>query len=159
ILTYSQLDQTREAYEYIKKEAGAPEAYRLTGKLASIYKEQGKRPLQIDTLRLMINLDPDNGMSPDIQSSMLEAYAGLNDRENVKKEVGRLVELYRQGSPWFRKNEANKQITERALTVAESRMRELVTDYHQHAQKFKTFDDYDAAANIYDQYLKAFPDS
>ena len=38
-------------------------------------------------------------------------------------------------------------------------MRGLVTDYHQHAQKHKKFDDYDTAANIYDQYLKAFPDS
>jgi TolA-binding protein len=159
VLTYSQLDQTKEAYEYIKKEAGAQEAYRLTGKLAAVYKEQGKRPLQIDTLRLLINIDPDNTQAPDYQSSIVEAYAGLGDRDNVKKEVTRLVELYRPGSPWWRKNEANKSSVERARAIAESRMRELVTDYHRYAQKFKKYDDYDAAANIYDQYLKAFPDS
>ncbi len=159
VLTYSQLDQTRDAYEYIKKEAGAKEAYRLTGKLAAVYKEQGKRPLQIDTLRLLINLDPDNAQAPDYQSSIVEAYAGLGDRANVKKEVGRLVELYRPGSPWWRKNEANKVTVERARAVAESRMRELVTDYHRYAQKFKHYDDYEVAADIYAQYLKAFPDS
>jgi cellulose synthase operon protein C len=159
VLTYSQLDQTKDAYEYIKKEAGAPEAFRLTGKLASVYKEQGKHALQIDTLRLLINLDPDNTQAPDYQSSVVQAYEKLGDRENVKKEVTRLVELYRPGSPWWRKNEGNKANVERARAIAESRMRELVTDYHRYAQKFKKYDDYEVAANIYDQYLKAFPDS
>ena len=159
VLTYSQLDQTKDAYEYMKKEAGAVEAFRLTGKLAAVYKEQGKSPLQIDTLRLLINLEPDNTQAPDYQSSIVEAYAKLADRESVKKEVTRLVELYRPGSPWWRKNEANKASVERARAVAENRMRELVTDYHRFAQKFKKYDDYDAAANIYDQYLQAFPDS
>ncbi len=159
VLTYSQLDQTRDAYDYLKKEAGALDAFRLTSKLGAVYKEQGKSPLQIETLRLLINLDPDNTQAPDYQSSIVEAYAKLSDRENVKKEVTRLVELYRPGSPWWRKNESNAASVERARAVAESRMRELVTDYHRYAQKFKKYDDYDAAANIYDQYLKAFPDS
>jgi TolA-binding protein len=159
VLTYSQLNQTKEAYDYIKKEAGADQAFKSMDKLAGIYKEQGKQPLRIDTLRMLINLDPDNVQAPDYQSGIVESYALINDRESVKKEVGRLVELYRPGSPWFRKNEPNKAATERAREVAETRLRTLVTDYHQFAQKHKMYDDYDAAASIYDQYLKAFPDN
>lgn len=159
VLTFSQLDETRDAYDYIKKEAGGTEAYRLTGKLAAVYKEQGKHALQIDTLRLLINTDPDNTQAPDYQSSIVQAYEKLGDRANVKKEVTRLVELYRPGSPWWRKNEGNQANVERARAIAESRMRELVTDYHRYAQKFKKYDDYDVAADIYAQYLKAFPDS
>jgi len=77
VLTYSHLDATREAYDYLKKEAGAPEAYRLSGKLAAVYKEQGKHALEVDTLRLLINLDPDNAQAPDYQSAIVLAYSNL----------------------------------------------------------------------------------
>ena len=159
VLTYSHLDATKEAYDYLKKEAGQPEAYRLSGKLASVYKEQGKHALEVDTLRMLINLDPDNTQAPDYQSAVVLAYSNLGDRTAVRKEVTRLVELYRPGAAWWRKNEANPALVERARTVAENRMRELVTDYHRYAQKFKKVDDYETAADIYSQYLQAFPDS
>ncbi|MCC7071088.1 MAG: tetratricopeptide repeat protein [Deltaproteobacteria bacterium] len=159
VLTYSQLDKTKDAYEYLKKEAGAQEGYRLTTKLAAVYKEQGKHPLQIETLRLLINLDPDHTSSPDYQSQIVAAYSQMGDRANVRKEITRLVELYRPGSSWWRKNESNSTAVERARAIAESRMREMVTDYHRYAQKFKKVEDYEVARDIYAQYLQAFPDS
>ncbi len=159
VLTYSHLDATKEAYDYLKKEAGQTEAYRMSGKLAAVYKEQGKHALEVDTLRMLINLDPDNPQAPDYQSSVVLAYSNLGDRPAVRKEVTRLVELYQPGSPWWRKNEANPALVDRARTVAENRMRELVTDYHRYAQKFRKVDDYETAADIYSQYLQAFPDS
>lgn len=159
VLTYSHLDATKEAYDYLKKEAGQVEAYRLSGKLAAVYKEQGKHALEVDTLRMLINLDPDNAQAPDYQSAVVLAYSNLGDRTAVRKEVTRLVELYRPGAAWWRKNETNAALVDRARTVAENRMRELVTDYHRYAQKFKKVDDYETAADIYSQYLQAFPDS
>jgi TolA-binding protein len=159
VLTYSHLGASKEAYDYLKKEAGAQEAYRLSGKLAAVYKEQGKHALEVDTLRMLINLDPDNAQAPDYQSAIVLAYSNLGDRAAVRKEVTRLVELYRPGSGWWRKNEVNAALVDRARTVAENRMRELVTDYHRYAQKFRKVDDYETAADIYSQYLQAFPDS
>ncbi len=159
VLTFSHLDATKEAYDYLKKESSKEEAYRLSGKLAAVYKEQGKHALEVDTLRMLINLDPDNTQAPDYQSSIVLAYSNLGDRPAVRKEVTRLVELYRPGSSWWRKNEANPALVDRARTVAENRMRELVTDYHRYAQKFKKVEDYETAADIYSQYLQAFPDS
>lgn len=159
VLTYSHLDATKEAYDYLKKEAGQQEAYRLVGKLAAVYKNEGKHALEVDTLRMLINIDPDNTQAPDYQSAIVLAYSNLGDRPAVRKEVTRLVELYRPGSSWWRKNESNAALVDRARTVAESRMRELVTDYHRYAQKFKKVDDYETAADIYSQYLQAFPDS
>ena len=159
VLTYANLDATKEAYDYLKKESNAKEAFRLTGKLAAIYKGDGKHALEIDTLRMLINIDPDNPQAPDYQSSIVLAYSQLGDRTAVRKEVTRLVELYRPGASWWRKNEANAPLVDRARTVAENRMRELVTDYHRFAQKFRKVDDYETAADIYSQYLQAFPDS
>lgn len=159
VLTYSHLDATKDAYDYLKKEAGVEEAYRLSGKLAAVYRNEGKHALEVDTLRMLINLDPDNTQAPDYQSAIVLAYSNLGDRPAVRKEVTRLVELYRPGSSWWRKNEVNAALVDRARTVAENRMRELVTDYHRFAQKFKKVDDYETAADIYSQYLQAFPDS
>lgn len=159
VLTYAQLDESKDAYEYFKARAGNEKAYNLSNKLAAVYKEQGKSALQIDTLRMLINLDPDHTQCPDYQSSIVQAYEKLGDRASVRKEVTRLVELYRPGAAWWRKNEKNPQNVERALTVAETRMRELVTDYHRYAQKFKKVDDYLVARDIYSQYLQAFPTS
>jgi TolA-binding protein len=159
VLTYSHLDATKEAYDYMKREAGKEEAYRLSGKLAQVYHKDGKFAIEVDTLRMLINIDPDAPSAPDFQSSVVLAYSQLGDRPGVRKEVTRLVELYRPGSAWWRKNESNPALVDRARTVAEGRMRELVTDYHRYAQKFKKFDDYETAGDIYSQYLQAFPDS
>jgi tetratricopeptide (TPR) repeat protein len=159
ILTFAQLDTVEPAYKYFKKKTNNEEAFAKTEKLARVFKEQGKQPKEIEAYRLLLNLQPDTGLAPDYQSRIVNAYAKLEDRDAVKREVTRLVELYRPGSPWWRKNENDKATTERALTMAESRMRELVTDYHRYAQKFKRVGDYTLARDIYGQYLQAFPDS
>jgi tetratricopeptide (TPR) repeat protein len=159
VLTYAQLDQVEPAYAYFKKHSDKTEAYRLTRKLAQVFNRDGKSKTEIETYRFLINKDPDNSSAPDFQASIVTAYSKLNDRDAVRKEVRRMVELYRKGSPWYRKNEANKAVTERALALAESRMRELVTEYHRYAQKFKKYDDYSLARDIYADYLKAFNDT
>jgi len=159
VLTFSQLDAIEEAYDYIKKKSDPKEAYRLTGKLAGIYDSQGKFKQQIAVLRHLINIDPDNVSAPDYQAQIVTGYSKLGNRDAVRKEVTRLVELYRPGSSWWKKNESNTTAVERARTLAENRMRELVTDYHRYAQKFKRVDDYELARDLYGQYLQAFPDS
>lgn len=159
VLTYSQLDAVDDAYAYLKKKAGKDDAYRLMTKLAKIYAGQGKHKKEIETYRFVLNLDPDNVNAPDYQSSIVAAYSQLGNRNAVRKEVRRMVELYRPGSPWWRKNEGNQIAVDRARTLAESRMRELVTEYHRYAQKFKKAEDYFLARDIYKEYLEAFPDS
>lgn len=159
VLTYSQLDAVDEAYDYLKSKAGKEESYRLMTKLAKIYNGQGKHKKEIDSYRFVLNLDPDNVNAPDYQSSIVAAYSTLGNRNSVRKEVKRMVELYRPGSPWWRKNEGNAIAVDRARTLAETRMRELVTEYHRYAQKFKKAEDYFLARDIYKEYLEAFPDS
>lgn len=159
VLTYSHLGEVEGAYKYFKKKAGNERAFHLTTKLAQVYQKDGKHKLQVQTLRHLINTDPENPSAPDFQSQIVAAYSQLGERNQVRKEVTRMVELYRPGSAWWRKNEGNQMAVERALTLAESRMRELVTDYHRYAQKFKKYDDYELARDIYAQYLAAFPTS
>lgn len=159
VRTYAQIGEVESAYKYFKTKTDRDHAFNLTEKLARVYNAQGGSDKEIETYRLLLNLDPDVPQAPDYQSSIVAAYSKLEDRKAVRREVSRLVELYRPGSPWWRKNEDKKAIVDRARTIAEDRMRNLVTDYHQYAQKFKRVDDYQLARDIYAEYLKAFNDS
>lgn len=158
-LTFSHVDAVDEAYTYIRKKGGEKLARSLTEKLARIYKDQGKFDQVILTYRLLLNTYADDSACPDFQSSIVAAYSKLGKRKEVRVEVRRLVELYREGSPWWKKNESNKPALVRARDTAETRMRELVTDYHQYCQKFKKRDDCNLSKDIYAEYLKAFDDT
>jgi len=159
VMSYAQVGEIEKAYKYFKKHAGKEKAFNLTSKLAAVYAKDGKYKENIGTLRHLINVNPDNPAAPDYQSQIVESYSQLGDRNQVRKEVTRLVELYRPGSSWAKKNSSNPDAVERAVTIAEQRMRALVTDYHQYAQKFKRVADYQLARDIYAQYLQVFPKS
>jgi TolA-binding protein len=145
VLTYSQLDIVDDAYDYFVKKSDRDEAYRLTTKLAGLYNKDGKHKLEIQTYRFILSKDPDNLNAPDYQANIVQAYSTLGD--------------YRPGGPWARKNQGNETAVERARTLAENKMRQLVTEYHEYAQKFKKVSDYTLARDIYKEYLQAFPDS
>ncbi len=156
-LTFTHVEAVDEAYDYLKKEGGDQKAQRLTAKLAGIYMEQGKFDQTIQTYRLLINQYPDHPDCPDYQSSIVAAFFKLNKRDEIRVEVKRLVDLYRPGTPWWKKNEKNERTTARALETAEERMRELVTDTHQIYTKLKKLDDAELARDMYSDYLKVFP--
>ncbi|MCP4500265.1 MAG: tetratricopeptide repeat protein [Deltaproteobacteria bacterium] len=156
VMSYAQVGEIEKAYKYFKKHAGKEKAFNYTSKLASVYAKDGKYKENIATLRHLINLNPDNAGAPDMQSQIVESYSKLGQRDQVRKEVTRLVELYRPGSSWAKRN---ADVLERATTIAEQRMRNLVTEYHQFAQKFKRVGDFKLARDIYAQYLQVFPTS
>ncbi len=117
-LTFSHVDAVEEAYKYIRKKAGDKRARSLTEKLARIYNEQGKFDQEIMTYRLLLNTYPDDPACPDFQSSIVAAFSKLGKRKEVRVEVRRLVELYREGSPWWKKNAKNKAALMRARVGA-----------------------------------------
>jgi tetratricopeptide (TPR) repeat protein len=158
-LTFTHVEAVETAYDYIKKEGGDKKARSLTAKLAGLYVDQGKYEQAIQTYRLLINQYPDDPDCPDFQSSIVSAYFKLNKRDEIRTEVKRLVDLYRPGTPWWKKNEKNARVVQRARETAEERMRELVTDTHQVYTKLKKQDDAELARDMYSDYLKVFPDS
>ena len=158
-LTFTHVEAIDDAYDYLKKEAGDKKARRLTAKMATLYMDQGKYDAAVQTYRLLINQYPDDPDCPDFQSSIVAAFFKLNKRGEIRTEVRRLVDLYRPGTPWWKKNQANPKVTARARETAEERMRELVTDTHQIYTKIKKKDDAELARDMYSDYLKVFPDS
>lgn len=155
---FSYVDETETAFAYFKEKGGEDIAIRYTARLAELFQEQGKWDLQITTFRLLNNKYPMHPKAPAFQSSIVTAYSKLNDKEQVRKEVERLVDLYRPGTPWYREQEKknDKATLEYAYDLTESNLRDLVTEYHRDAQKRQDRPTYELARDIYKKYLDVF---
>ncbi len=162
-LFFSQVDEVDGAFAYFKAKGGEQIALRYTESLGNLLGEQGKWPLQIDAFRLLIDKYPMSDRAPHLQSKIVEAYSQLNEKEEVRREVERLVDLYRPGTPWYRHHEAQgtkgKAALEYAYDLTETSLRNLVTEYHRDAQKRKDVETYELARDIYAKYLDAFSET
>ncbi len=160
---FSYVDEVDTAFDYFKKKGGEDIASRYTAQLAGLFHGQGKWDLEISTYRLLLDKYPKGDRAPVYQASIVEAYGKKNDRESVRREVERLVDLYRPGTPWYKaqqaKGEGGQLALDRAFDLTETRLREMVTEYHRDAQKRKDVETYQLARDIYAKYLDAFPDT
>lgn len=160
---FSYVDEVETAFAYFKKKGGEKIAIRYSTKLGALFHDQGKWNLEIKTYRMLIDKYPMHEKSPYLQASIVEAYSQLNKKEKVRKEVERLVDLYRPGTPWYRyqkdKGDDGKAALEYAYDLTESKLRDLVTEYHRDAQKRKDVPTYELARDIYAKYLEAFSDT
>jgi tetratricopeptide (TPR) repeat protein len=158
-LTFEKLGMIDEANTYYKQKASKNEARRLFGRLAYRYFDGGGFDPAIKSFRLLINEDANDAKCPEFQSNIVRAYEGLRERDKVLEEMKVLVRNYKPGSAWATANASNKAALSAAYELTEGAMRELVTDYHQEAQKTKEVRTYRLAANIYKEYLDSFSDS
>lgn len=158
---FSYVDEVDSAFDYFKKKGGEDLAVRYTTKLGGLFSEQGKWPLEIKTYRMLNEKFPMNNKAPELQSLIVKAYSKLNKKDMVRKEVERLVDLYRPGTPWYeeQKRKGDKASLEYAYDLTESNLRDLVTEYHADAQKRQDVPTYQLARDIYSKYLDAFSDT
>lgn len=158
-LTFEKLLMIEEANAYYKQKASKNEARRLFARLANRYFDGGGYEPAIKSFRLLITEEPNDPKNPQFQSNIVRAYEGLRERDKVLDEMKVLVRTYKPGSAWATANASDKAALAAAYELTESAMRELVTDYHQEAQKTKAVKTYRLAANIYKEYLDSFSDS
>ncbi len=158
VLTYSMLDQIQPAIDYYEQHA-AKLATHLIGRLADAYFSAGKNQDAIQVYGWLIEHDPNGKQAPEYQAQIVKAYANLQQRDMVLKEMARLVDVYGPHGPWAEANKSDPDAVKSAYDLAESTQRELVTEYHQEAQKTKYAQTYRLAAKIYKQYLAKFSDN
>ncbi|HEX8820498.1 MAG TPA: tetratricopeptide repeat protein [Archangium sp.] len=158
-LFYVQLDQPAQGIAYFKKKAPEKRQTRLISKMAGGLMEAGHFDSAIKTYRTLIDDAPMGPGAPEYQQSIVRGYEGLRQRNQVRVEMKRMVELYRPGAPWWQANTENKSVLRNAFSVTEEAMRVMVTDYHQEAQKTRQVETYRLARDIYKQYVDAFASS
>jgi TolA-binding protein len=160
---FSYVDEVDSAFAYFKAKGGEGIAVRYTERLGNLFGEQGKWPLQVETFRLLIDKYPMSERAPHLQSKIVSAYSQLENKDQVRKEVERLVDLYRPGTPWYKHHqnagESGKAALEYAYDLTETSLRNLVTEYHRDAQKRQNVETYYLARDIYAKYLDAFSET
>ncbi len=159
VLTWGQLDAVDRARDYYAQHASRKKTHHLMARLANLYFDAGKWENATKAYRLIIEEDPNDPQDPAYQANIVKAYEGQRMRDNVRVELKKLVDLYKPGSDWAQANSRNKSALADAYDLTEGSMRELVTDYHQEAQKTKSVATYRLARDIYKEYLDNFPTS
>ncbi|TSC21502.1 tetratricopeptide repeat protein [Corallococcus sp. Z5C101001] len=156
---YVQLDQPKEALAYFKQKAPPKRQGRLLAKTAAGLVDAGHFDSAILVYRTLIDDAPMGTNAPEYQQAVVRAYEGLRQRQQVRKEMKRMVDLYRPGGEWWTTNAGNAGVLRNAFSVTEEAMRVMVTEYHQEAQKTRQVETYRLARDIYKQYVDAFASS
>ncbi|MCY1077783.1 tetratricopeptide repeat protein [Archangium lansingense] len=159
IVFYVKLDKAKEGIAYFKAKAPEKRQERLISKMAAQLMDVGLYDSAIETYRVLILDRPRGPGAPDYQQSIVRSYEGLRQRNQVRAEMKRMVELYRPGGEWWQANTGNKPVLRNAFSVTEEAMRVMVTDYHQEAQKTRQVETYRLARDIYKQYVDTFATS
>ncbi len=159
ILSWSQLNAVDQARDYYAQHASRKKTHHLMARLGNVYFDAGKWDPAIRTYRMIISEDPTDPEDPAYQANIVKAYEGQRMRDQVRVELKKLVQVYGPKSDWAQANSRNKSALASAYDLTEGSMRELVTDYHQEAQKTKSVATYRLARDIYKEYLDNFPES
>jgi cellulose synthase operon protein C len=155
-LFYVQLNQPEQAFSYFKQKAPPKRQARLITRTAEGLAEAGLFPGAILLWHRLLEEEPLGDSAPEYQQSIVRAHEGLRQRDNVREEVGRMVSLYRPGSAWWQAHAAQESVLRNAFEVTESGLRNLVTEYHQEAQKTQQVETYRLARDFYKQYVDTF---
>ncbi|MEL6186559.1 MAG: tetratricopeptide repeat protein, partial [Myxococcota bacterium] len=155
--------EVETAFEYFQEKGGEAIAQRYSAELAALFHGQGEWDLEIDTYRLLLDTYPMDERAPYYQASIVEALGKKSARRAIRVEVERLIDFYRPGTPWYRaqtdRGEAGDAAVEYAYDLMETKLRDMVTEYHRDAQKRKDARTYRLARDIYAKYLEAFPET
>ena len=158
VLPFAQMDAVEGAAAYLTEKGGA-RSVELIDRLAETYFESGKFDQAIRVYRLLAEKSPSDARAAAWQQKILLAYDKLNRRDEVAREMERLVAGYGPRSAWAKANAGQANALSQAQDLTESALRELVQDYHQEAIKTKNAGTYRLARDIYKRYLDAFPES
>jgi tetratricopeptide (TPR) repeat protein len=156
---YVQLDRPKDAISYFKEKAPTKRQGRLIAKTAAGLVDAGHFDSAILTYRTLVDDEPMGANAPEYQQAIVRAFEGLRQRQQVRKEMKRMVDLYSPGGDWWKANESKASVLRNAFSVTEEAMRVMVTDYHQEAQKTRQVETYRLARDIYKQYVDAFASS
>ncbi|HEX9508586.1 MAG TPA: tetratricopeptide repeat protein, partial [Myxococcales bacterium] len=159
VLIFVQLDLSEEGISYFRRKAPRERQAKLISRLGERVAEAGHHEKAIQIYRHLLEQSPNDPDAPQFQQAIVRSYEGLRQRDKVRDEVQRLAMLYRPDSAWWRANANTAATLRNAFQVSEEAMRNLVTEYHQEAQKTKQAETYRLARDIYKQYVDSFATS
>ncbi len=151
VLAYSQIGKESQAIPFFK--SIAPDIYLvLSARLARLYADQGEYARAIKMYQAIISEDPDSPTVLTHQREIVENADKMGDKLATRKEVIRLVELYKV------LQEENSAIVSQERDKVEELLRNMAIGYHVEAQKTMEKKAMLLAQEVYDHYLALFPE-
>jgi tetratricopeptide (TPR) repeat protein len=159
VLIFVQIDRSEEGISYFRRKAPSERQAKLIARLGERVAEAGHHEKAIKIYHHLLEQTPNDPDAPQFQQAIVRSYEGLRQRGKVRDEVQRLAMLYHPDSAWWKANARTAATLRNAFQVSEEAMRNLVTEYHQEAQKTKQVETYRLARDIYKQYVDSFATS
>ena len=156
---FSEEGNLEEAKEYFTR-YGQKKYYRkMLKRLATIYYEQGKNELVIQTYKTLIAEEPMAPDNPEYQDQIIKSYWERDAFEEANREIDSMLETFGRGSRWAQANADNTAALEESDNIIEKNLRKAAVDSFQQAIKRKNKELLILAEIEYKKYLDYFPDS
>jgi tetratricopeptide (TPR) repeat protein len=157
VLFFSEEGDLEAAKEYFTR-YGEKRYYRkMLSRLGTIYMEQGKNELGIQTYRTLIAEEPFAPDNPDHQNAIIKAYWDRDRFDEANEEINKLVETYGKDSRWMQENADDKTALKDSDRLIEKNLRNVAIDSHQQALKRRSAKLLLLAEENYKRYLDYFP--
>ncbi len=157
VLFFSEEGDLEAAKEYFTR-YGEKRYYRkMLGRLGTIYMEQGKNELGIQTYRTLIAEEPFATDNPSHQNAIIKAYWDRDRFDEANEEINKLVEAYGVESRWYQENADDKRAKKESQRLIEKNLRNVAIDSHQQALKRRSAKLLLLAEENYKRYLDYFP--
>lgn len=149
-------------YKSRGNEKHVAEVYAALGDLFALQTEYTKA---IEIWELTLARWPLAPAAPMLQLRVMQGYNALQDKARATAARDKLATNYLRGTKWFYANEADPDIVEGALQLAEEALVHTAIDHHARAQTLRAAGDakaageYAIAAKAYEAYLERFPDT
>ncbi|NOZ85743.1 MAG: tetratricopeptide repeat protein [Deltaproteobacteria bacterium] len=158
VRTYADDENVEDAEAYFKSVGGGKYLRMMYKLLAKAYWEQGKDEQCIDIYKRLIALDPLHPETPEYHLAMIRAYKRMGNKKRVVKEIVRLLDIYAVNGQWAKANKDQKELLEETRDTLEANLRQIVISYHKEYQKRKSRRTRKYTRELYELYLKYFPD-
>ncbi|MFP4013644.1 MAG: tetratricopeptide repeat protein [Chitinispirillaceae bacterium] len=148
----------RKTVAFVSKFGDDGKGYSIIGRLAGVYKDQGRYDMAIKSYRKLLEMYPEHPDNPLAESQML----ALRERGKSPDETGlmklKYFEKYHMKSSWSQM-QADSTVRQRADSAAAQHLYDAAIGFHQFALQNSDPELYGFAVDAYSKYINSYPDS
>ncbi len=149
-----------DVFTFLASIGGEQYSMAVVVRLAEVFFDQGEYDRSIEAYRFLIADNPSSVNAASYQRKIVDAYLQGLESSKAMAELKVLVEDYKPGSDWAKKNSQHKKIVRKSYNSTEKLIRSMAKGFHADAQALEKSQglvdkkEYSRAVSIYRFYLK-----
>lgn len=157
IMVYAETERTDEALSYFRRIGENAAFFDMLERLGHIYVENGQNKKAIEIFSRLLREAPNRPGNPEIHVTLAELYDKVNQLRNVVGALNAMNSLYVESSSWTSANRRDEGRLKEARDLTQRNIHRIGTHYHQAGYKTNQDRFLTAASQLYQIYLKSFP--